>query len=299
VDEQNPPHGFPTATGSATIAEYQTTIRSIPNAEPSATAPNTMSVKVMSMVWESGLPKNQKMTLLAYADHANDDGTSVYPGETIMSDKTSDSEGNVRRVTKLLLEDGVLVQTKRGYRGQRAEFRINLDQLAAHIARHSAEIAARHGQERRAESAERRALTSGKARGEATPNHQEPSEPSENHQIAQSASQLSKGEYHTAMKNALVEAMGWQVDEIPKEQWGRIEAATKILTTLNADPDEVEYRARVYRVNMAGATMTPNAIAVNWADLATPREPLPARQVKRAAARAQSRAAIATLKESE
>jgi len=50
---------------------------------------------------------------------------------------------------------------------------------------------------------------------------------------------------------------------------------------------------------MAGATMTPNAIAVNWADLATPREPLPARQVKRAAANAKTKAAIAALKESE
>lgn len=128
-----------------------------------------MSVKVMGMVWESGLPKNMKMALLAYADHANDDGTSVFPGEEIMAEKTSDSPGNVRKVTKLLLEDGVLVQTKRGYRGQRAEFRINLKRLGAHIARHSeTRKGAHHGQERRA-------LEPGKARTTDTPNHHEPS----------------------------------------------------------------------------------------------------------------------------
>jgi hypothetical protein len=257
----------------------------------------------MSMVWESGLPKNQKMTLLAYADHANDDGTSVYPGEDKMTDKTSDSAGNVRRVTKLLIKDGLLIQVKRGHRGQRAEFRIELERLAAHIARHSEALkGARDGKERRAESGDRRASQSGKARGGATPNHQEPSEPSENHQLAHSAPEireLNKGEYHTAMKNALVVAMGWEVDEIPKAQWGRIEAAAKMLTEIMAHPDEVWRRAQVYRVNMAGATMTPNAIAVNWADLATPREPISARQVRRAAVRASSRAAIAALKESE
>lgn len=127
----------------------------------------------MAMVWESGLPKNMKMCLLAYADHANDDGTSVYPGETVMSDKTSDSAGNVRRVTKLLIEDGVLVQTKRGYRGQRAEFRIVIEVLGAHIARHSEKWKGAHQGE------ERRALEPRKARTTATPNHHEPSgEPS-------------------------------------------------------------------------------------------------------------------------
>ena len=144
-----------------------------------------MSVHVMGLVWKSGLPKNQKMCLLAYADHANDDGTSVFPGEEIMAEKTSDSAGNVRRVTKTLIEDGVLIQTKRGHRGQRAEFQINLKRLGAHIARHSLEMKAAHDdKERRAESADSRAPVSTKARATATPNHQEPSEPSGNHHLA-------------------------------------------------------------------------------------------------------------------
>ncbi len=261
----------------------------------------------MEMVWESGLPKNRKMCLLAYADHADDDGNSIYPGEDRMAEKTSDSPGNVRRVTSLLIDDGLLIQTKRGHRGQRAEFRIDLEVLAAQIARHSEKVKGAHdGQERRAESADRRAPTSGKARTTATPNHQEPSEPSENHQLAEAAPFIfagvslyaSKGAYHTAMKDALVDAMGWEVDEIPKAQWGRIEAAAKMLTDIKADPADVRFRAQVYPVNIGG-TMTPNAIATNWADLKTPREPVTGRLVKRAAARARSKAAVAELGEGE
>ncbi len=253
----------------------------------------------MSMVWNSGLPKNQKMCLLAYADHANDDGTSVYPGEAKMKDKTSDSAGNVRRVTKLLIEDGLLIQTKRGHRGQRAEYRINIETLAAHLARHSEELkGAQEEKERRAESADRRALRSRKARAAATPNHQDPSQPSGNHQIALidlPHGYLTTGKYRTAMKDALVEAMEWEPKEVTKRQWDKVEVAAKELCDIEADPSDVWFRTQVYRVNFAGATMTPLAIATNWADLKTPREPIPARQVRRAATRANTRAAMAAL----
>lgn len=122
-------------------------------------------------------------------------------------------------------------------------------------------------------------------------------QPETDNQLAHSAPELylTRGEYHTAMKDALVDAMEWQVGEIPKAQWGRIEKAAKMLTVINADPEEVAFRAQVYRVNFSGATMTPNAIATNWADLKTPREPIQARQVKRAATRARTEAAVAKL----
>lgn len=105
--------------------------------------------------------------------------------------------------------------------------------------------------------------------------------------------------YRTAMKDALVAAMDWHPKELTRRQWSKVEVAAKELCDICADPGDVWFRAQVYQVNFAGATMTPNAIATNWADLATPREPIPARQVKRAAARAQSRAALAKLGEGE
>jgi len=177
----------------------------------------------MAKVWKSGLPKNQKMALLAYADHANDDGTSVYPGEDVMAEKTSDSPGNVRRVPKLLIEDGVLIQTKRGHRGQRAEFRIDIERLDAHIARHSE--AAHGGENSRAESAESRALASGKARATATPNHPEPSEPSENH----------PGRARDYLWEAVIEIHG---DPATKGEREKYNAAVKDLKGADVTPDE-------------------------------------------------------------
>ena len=39
-----------------------------------------MSVTVMGQVWNTELPPNQRLVLLAYAARANDDGGSLFPG---------------------------------------------------------------------------------------------------------------------------------------------------------------------------------------------------------------------------
>ncbi len=122
--------------------------------------------------------------------------------------------------------------------------------------------------------------------------------PTDNH-LATTPNRTSKVLARTAMKNALVAAMDWHPKELTKRQWDKVEVAAKELCDIGADPDDVWFRAQVYRVNFTGATMTPNAIATNWADLKTPREPVQARDVKRAAARARSKAALANLGEDE
>lgn len=138
-----------------------------------------MSVAVMTLVWNSQLPPNWKLVLLAYADHANDDGTSVYPGEGLMVEKTSYSAGTVRRITAELVEAGLLERVKSGYRGQRAEFTVVVPNLkgyqderlskGAHLDAKGAHL----GEERRA-SGDEKPLTGD------TPNVIEPSvEPSE------------------------------------------------------------------------------------------------------------------------
>jgi hypothetical protein len=45
-------------------------------------------------------------------------------------------------------------------------------------------------------------------------------------------------------------------------------------------------RVTVYRVNYRGATISPNAIAANWADLAEPRQPVSHGDVEKAARKA-------------
>jgi DNA-binding MarR family transcriptional regulator len=98
--------------------------------------------------------------------------------------------------------------------------------------------------------------------------------------------------YATALKDALVAAMGWDPKELGPRQWGRVEAAAPELRTVGADPREVDHRAKVYRVNMNGATMTPNAIATNWAALAEVVSPVSSRAIDRAATRQRTRDAV-------
>ena len=88
-----------------------------------------MSIKVMSLVWETDLPPHQKLVLLAYADRASDDGTDVYPGEEELVRKTSYSSHHVRKVTRELIDAGVLTRLQRGRRGQRASYQIEITKL--------------------------------------------------------------------------------------------------------------------------------------------------------------------------
>lgn len=68
-----------------------------------------MSIKIMTLVYESGLEKNLKAIALTYADHAQDDGMNVYPSVKRTSWKTGYSERSVQRLTKELVDSGILV----------------------------------------------------------------------------------------------------------------------------------------------------------------------------------------------
>jgi len=87
-----------------------------------------MSVKVMGTVWDTDLPPNQKLVLLAYADAAEHDGTRSYPGYERLVEMTGYSRAQLHRITNLLLESGRLVQVKPGHRGQRAEYAVKVSQ---------------------------------------------------------------------------------------------------------------------------------------------------------------------------
>ena len=118
----------------------------------------------MTLVWRSDLPANHKLVLLAYADHGNDDGTSVYPGEDWMAAKTSYSAGNVRRISRELVAAGFLHRVSPGYFGHRARWEIDVPNLKG---AQSAQLAALEAARDRTK---RRAVGPKKARGGATPN---------------------------------------------------------------------------------------------------------------------------------
>lgn len=68
-----------------------------------------MSVKIMGMVWDADLPRNQKMILLAYADHADHEGRNIFPSVGRIAWKTGYSERAVQQITRELETAGILI----------------------------------------------------------------------------------------------------------------------------------------------------------------------------------------------
>ncbi len=85
-----------------------------------------MSVKTMAFVWDIACPEtyndcefkpNHKYVLLAYADHADHNGKSIYPAIETIANKTGYDERTVQRITRELEEIGLLVGEGHGPRG--------------------------------------------------------------------------------------------------------------------------------------------------------------------------------------
>ena len=67
-----------------------------------------MSVKMMGLVWDADLPRDEKFILLAYADHANHEGGNIYPAVESIAKKTGYSARSVQLITKKLVKDKYL-----------------------------------------------------------------------------------------------------------------------------------------------------------------------------------------------
>ena len=62
----------------------------------------------MAYVWDLELQPNKKFILLAYADHANDNGESIFPSNETVAKKTGTSVRTVQRLKKELVDDGYM-----------------------------------------------------------------------------------------------------------------------------------------------------------------------------------------------
>lgn len=87
-----------------------------------------MSVLQMALVWELDLEPREKIILLAYADHADDDGDNVYPSLRRVAWKTGYSVDTVRRVSRKLKDKLHLMElVERGHgRGHTHRYRLTL-----------------------------------------------------------------------------------------------------------------------------------------------------------------------------
>lgn len=97
----------------------------------------------MSRVWERAIETMPKMILLKLADHANDDGGSIFPGvESVRVAAGAKSDSTVKRRMRQFRQLGVLVEDEaragpgdadapRTGRGHRKVWKIDLEALAA------------------------------------------------------------------------------------------------------------------------------------------------------------------------
>jgi len=74
----------------------------------------------MTAVWDmdDGSPE-ERLVLLAYADHADDTGASIFPAVARVAKKTGLSERSVQRVTRRLEASGMLISEGAGPKGTR------------------------------------------------------------------------------------------------------------------------------------------------------------------------------------
>jgi len=105
-----------------------------------------VSVKLMAMVFEAEFPKylvyttregrekrlkrsTAKLVLLAFADHANDDGRGAYPSLDLVASKTGLSLRAVKNTVLALVYVGLLIPNGKSFRGTN-DYIVNKDALA-------------------------------------------------------------------------------------------------------------------------------------------------------------------------
>ena len=91
-----------------------------------------MSIKLMSMVWDS-FPRGggEKLVLLALADWAGDDGERIWPAIATIAGKTNMSERQVQRILSRFVDQGILEITanEHGGRNLTRHYKINVEAI--------------------------------------------------------------------------------------------------------------------------------------------------------------------------
>jgi hypothetical protein len=95
-----------------------------------------MSVKIMGLVWDldnETIDREEKYILLAYADHADSKGKSIFPSVNLICEKTGYKERSAQMITKSLHEKGFLIADGKGPKGTN-RWSIPLDDEGVRIA---------------------------------------------------------------------------------------------------------------------------------------------------------------------
>ena len=71
----------------------------------------------MGLVWDTDLKPTLRFVLLAYADHADHEGKSIFPSIKLVSNKTGFSERTIQSSTRELEQMGYLIPDGQGPMG--------------------------------------------------------------------------------------------------------------------------------------------------------------------------------------
>lgn len=85
-----------------------------------------MSVKIMGIVWDADLKPTLRFVLLAYADHADHEGKSIFPSIKLLAEKTGYTKRTIQTSTRDLEKLGWLIPDGTGPKGTN-RWRIPLD----------------------------------------------------------------------------------------------------------------------------------------------------------------------------
>lgn len=208
-----------------------------------------MSIELVARILNTptGLNATAKMVLLGLANHANPDGTRVFPSVARIARYAECDPRTVQRHLKALRLGGWLEVVTEASQHRPTEYRIRGDRLSS--------------LESRGDISDTPGVTSETPRGD-TAMSPEPSEPSKNRHGA--------APRRDPIFEALVEIEGSSLDDLTDTHRGALNKAAKELRKVGADPDQIRARARIWPQRFPGATLTASALVRRWGQLARP-----------------------------
>lgn len=89
-----------------------------------------MSIRLMTMVWDVRWPtQNHLLVMLKLADHANDEGSKVWPAVATIAEQAQCSERTVQNVLKALRDCGLINAVKAGGGSMPTIYELNVNLL--------------------------------------------------------------------------------------------------------------------------------------------------------------------------
>jgi DNA-binding transcriptional ArsR family regulator len=206
-----------------------------------------MSIDAMSWAFKQDLPPSEKLVLLSLADHHNGGTGLCIPSQASVAEQTSMSVRTVQRHMASLEERGLIRRVPR-FRGEGRgrtsdAYILQGDNLARWLQGDKPRTTKATNQDDQGDT-----VVVGTGR-----------EPEEEPLAAMPKKDL--------LFEAVAEACGIRLDALTRSARGQLNAATKELRDIAATPDQVAGKAKAWRKQYEGATLTPTALTKHWAAL--------------------------------